>query len=30
MIQILIYALKYSDKLLSLKEMLYIDDTKGI
>ena len=30
MIQILIIALKYSEKLLSLKEMLYIDNTKGI
>ena len=30
MIQILIIALKYSQKLLSLKEMLYIDNTRGI
>ena len=30
MIQILIIALKYSEKLLSLKEMLYIDNTNGI
>ena len=30
MTQILIIALKYSEKLFSLKEILYMDNTEGI